>query len=191
MRTTLLLAVALVPRLVAAAPTTGTGIGDQVPEFKGSAVDVSHDKPAAQPFDSHATRHPTAYLFVGTECPSTRAYMDRIRELDKTYRAKGVDFVYVYPNRNDSSDAKTTFHKESKLGGRMIDDQGGKIASALGAQRTSEVLLVARDGTILYRGAIDDNKEDPANVKNRWVATALDEHLAGKKIATATTPVSA
>jgi peroxiredoxin len=172
------------------AATTGTAIGDQVPGFQAKAVDLSTDGPKPRDFDSRAQKNTTAYLFVGTQCPATAAYLDRMRALEEMYRAKGVDFVYVYPNKTDTSDAKSSFHKSARLTGPMIDDEGGKIARVFGVSHTSEVLLVSKDGRLLYRGAIDDSRE-PSQVKTRYVATALDEHLAGKPIGTTTTDVQA
>jgi len=173
-----------------AAPTVGTAVGDTIPQFTAQTVDLSGNTPETKSFDSHATKHVTAYLFVGTTCPATQAYVDRIRELQRTYGAKNVDFVFDYPNKTDSSDAKRAFHKE-KFAGPMIDDEGGKIAKLLGAQKTSEVVIADKDGVILYRGAIDDSPHEPAKVGTRYVATALDEHLGGKKVAVASTPVFA
>jgi peroxiredoxin len=180
----------LVAQPLLAAPTTGTAIGDEVPAFKATAVDVSGNAAKPRDFDSQTQKKITTYLFLGTQCPATAAYLDRIRALDEKYHAKGVDFVYVYPNKTDTSEAKTSFHKSSRLPGPMIDDQGGTIARALGAQHTSETLLVAKDGRLLYRGAIDDSRE-PTQVKTPYLATALDQALAGKPIATTTTDVQA
>jgi hypothetical protein len=182
-------ALAFLPVRVCAALDAGTAIGARVPRFETKTIDPSASN-GTRDFDSHAQTKVTAYIFVGTTCPATAAYLGRMRDLERTYRPKGVDFVYIYPNRSDSSEAKTEFHKASNLTGPMIDDQGGKVARALAAERTTEVLLVAKDGQILYRGAIDDSRE-PTKVGDRYLATALDEHLAGKAIAKTTTDVNA
>ena len=73
----------------------------------------------------------------------------------------------------------------------MVDDQGATLARLLGATKTTEVVLTAKDGTVLYRGAIDDNKHNVAAVQNRWVATAITEHLGGKAVSTPKTDVYA
>jgi hypothetical protein len=183
-------ALAFLPVRVSAALDAGTAVGARVPRFQAKVVDLSGTEAKTRDFDSHVQPKVTAYVFVGTTCPATGAYVDRMRELERTYRPNGVEFVYVYPNRTDSSDAKTEFHKTARLAGSMIDDQGGKVARALAAQRTSEVVLVGKDGRILYRGAIDDSRE-PGRVSARYVATALDEHLTGKPVAKTTTDVQA
>src|SRR5262245_18653503 len=123
MQTLIALALVLATfRPSAAAPEVGTAIGNRVPAFTAQAVDLSAKTPKTTTFDSQKTKHATAYLFVGTTCPATLAYLERIRALQKTYAPKGVDFVFDYPNKTDTSDAKRTFHRE-KLLGRMIGNE--------------------------------------------------------------------
>jgi hypothetical protein len=173
-----------------AAPVVGTKVGDRVPQFTATLVNVSGAEPKKTDFDSHATPRATAYVFVGTTCPATKDYLERMRDLEKTYGGKKVDFVFIYPNRPDTSDAKLAFHKDAKLTSPMVDDQGAKLALALGAKRTSEVVLTDKGGVILFRGGIDDNRS-ATNVTQRYLVTAIDEHLAGKPVTTTTAQVLA
>jgi len=184
---------ATTPALVRAAKTdvpTGTGIGQHLPQFTTPIIEVSDNKPKTTEFDSQRTTRPTIYIFVGTHCPATAAYAERLTQLEQAYEPKGIDFIYIYPNREDSSEAKLAFHGEKKFTGRVIDDQGAKLAHLFNAQRTSELFLVNKDGTIVYHGAIDDSR-DPGAVKQRYLANALDEMLAGRAITTASTDVNA
>jgi hypothetical protein len=169
----------------------GTGIGDTIPEFTAETIDLTGQSEVRAPFDSHKIKAITVYAFLGTHCPTTQMYLDRLREVETTYRQKGVDFVYIYPNRTDPSDLKRTYHREQHFAGPMIDDVGAKIAIAtLRAQRTAEILVTDAGGVIRYRGAIDDNKE-VAQVTRRHLAVALDEMLAGKPVSQAKTNVFA
>lgn len=169
---------------------TGTGIGQRLPQFTAPLIDVSGAKPKTTEFDSHKTKRATIYIFVGTHCPATTAYAERLTQLEKTYGPKGVDFIYLYPNNEDTEGAALAFHGEKKFTGRLIHDQGARLARLFNAQRTSELFLVNKDGVIVYHGAIDDAR-DPAAVKQRYLATALDELLAGKAITTASSQVFA
>ena len=162
-------------------------VGDQLPRF---TAQLSGPSPVKKDFDSHLAKGMMAYVFLGTTCPASRAYVERFRELERAYKPKGVSFVYIYPNRSDTSEVKAQFHKQSGFAGPMIDDQGAKVARALQARRGSETLLVGKDRKILFRGGIDDSR-DAAQVKRRHLAIALDEHLAGKPITTTQTPVFA
>ena len=167
---------------------TGTAIGERLPQFTAQITDVSSGKTVE--FDSSKTTHPTVYVFIGTHCPATAAYAERLTELEKTYAAKGVDFIYLYPNREDTHDAQLAFHAEQKFTARLIDDQGARLAKLFNAQRTSELFLVNKDRVVVYHGAIDDSR-DPSGVKQRYLATALDELLADKPITTASSLVNA
>ncbi|HUI27708.1 MAG TPA: redoxin family protein [Candidatus Kryptonia bacterium] len=167
-----------VPQLDPAA----AGIGQKVPAFTAQAVDLTVDPPRTSTVDSSAAKRITAYIFVGVTCPATNAYAERFKQLAQTYSPKGVDFVYLYPNRNDTPEAKRDFHKSKQLGGRMIDDQGGKLAQEFRAQKTSELFLADKQGKIVYHGAADDSR-DPNAVKQHYLADALDELLTGKQIA--------
>jgi len=166
------------------------GIGTKIEPFTAETITVSGDKQTTASFDSTERKNATAYVIIGARCPTTSAYVDRFRELEKAYAGKPVELVYVYPNREDTSDAKLAFHKEHKLIGPYIDDRGGRVAKILQARKTSEFILVGKDGTILFRGSIDDSK-DVAGVKKRYAAAALDEHLAGKPITTSASQVFA
>lgn len=169
---------------------TGTGIGQRLPQFTAQLIDVSGAKPQTTEFDSHKTKQATVYIFVGTHCPATAAYAERLTQLEKTYKAKGIDFIYIYPNREDTSDAKLAFHGEKKFTARVIDDQEAKLARLFDAKRTTELFLVNKDGIVVYHGAIDDSR-DAAAVKQHYLATALNELLAGKPITTASSDVFA
>ena len=75
-----------------------------------------------------------------------------------------------------------------KDGRRLYRDVGGKLASALGAPRTSEVALVGADGRIAYQGRIDD-RVTPLVRRPRptthELGDAVDALLAGRDVAVA------
>lgn len=192
---TLALCTLLVAGTSAASPdktdvATGTGIGQRLPQFTAPVIDVSGAKPTTTELDSHKTTKPTVYLFVGTHCPATAAYAERLTQLEKTYMAKGVDFIDIYPNREDTHDAQLAFHAEKKFTARVINDEGARLARLFGAKRTTELFLVNQDGVVVYHGAIDDSR-DPGTVQQHYLANALDAVLAGKAVTTTSTDVSA
>jgi hypothetical protein len=164
--------------------------GEKIPRFAAKLVDLSGEKAKPADFDSHEAKQVVAYLFLGTGCPATRAYVERIKALERAWHPKGVRFVHLYPNRTDTGEEKVEFHKERGFAGPMVDDREGRIAKLLGAKRTTEVVLVSKDGRIFYRGGLDDSR-DPDGVGKRYVAAALEEHLAGKPVTIARAPVFA
>jgi hypothetical protein len=159
----------------------GTNVGDKIPSFAAELIVPGAKEPTWTPYDSHQDAQTTAFVFLGTRCPATHAYLQRQIALEKTYGEKGVRFIFVYPNRDDTPDVKRSFHREKGYRGPYIDDQGARIAKLFGATRTSEIVVVSKDRRIVFRGPIDDSRR-VEQVRERFLANALDEHLAGKKV---------
>lgn len=157
-------------------------VGKQVPTFTADALDVSVDPPKVTKLESAKAKNVTAYIFVGTGCPATNAYAERFYQAVKTYKPKGIDFVFLYPNRDDTHEAKLNFHKSKELGGVLIEDQGGSLAHQFGAVRTTEIFLVDKSGKIVFHGGFDDSR-DPGRVTQKFFTDAVDAQLAGKPIA--------
>jgi hypothetical protein len=57
------------------------------------------------------------------------------------------------------------------------------VAKAFGATRTPHVYVLDQNRVVRYIGAIDDNSEEPAMVKEQYVGTAVEAILAGKEVA--------
>jgi peroxiredoxin len=165
-----------------AKPTTGK-VGEKMPAFTAK---VTRGEKSAD-FDSQKTGKTTVYMLVGVTCPATKPYAGRLVELEKTYAPKDVDFVYLYVNSTESAADKAKFHKEMKFTGALLNDEGSAIAKKLAATKTGDALVVSKDGKVLYRGGIDDNI-DASKAKDKFLAAALDETLAGKPITKTTGP---
>src|SRR5438105_2193511 len=63
-------------------------------------TDVRTDKAVA--LKDFAARKAIVVVFIGTECPVNNAYMARLVELHKAYADKGVQFVAVNSNWQDT-----------------------------------------------------------------------------------------
>lgn len=118
----------------------------------------------------------TVVAFTNTTCPLCKKYAPSLARLEKDYAAKGVGFLFVNPTAAD----KVTEHA---FAGRYVHDADGKLTAAFGATSTTEVFVLDSARTVLYRGAIDDQygvgyaTDAP---KNKYLAAALDEALAGR-----------
>lgn len=184
------LSLALAWTATASAANADPAVGKVVPKFTAELLDVSAPEPAKSELDSHATKRLTAYIVVGTRCPATHAIAGTLAEAEKKYRAKDVDFVYLYPNREDTLADVIAFHRKRNLGGRLVRDEGGALAKGFGARRTSEVFVANEDNVVVYHGAAEsprDRSIDP----QPYLQMALDESLAGKPVTVATSQVFA
>src|SRR5262249_29486185 len=124
-------------------------------------------------------------VFVGTQCPVNNAFMPRLAELHKTYAAKGVQFLAVNANKQDTA-AKVAEHaKKYAIPFPVLKDEGNVVADRFGARRTPEAFVLDRQRQVCYQGRIDDqfgigfNRPQPTR---RDLAVALDEVLAGKAV---------
>lgn len=68
-------------------------------------------------------------------------------------------------------------HKSTAL----LIDASGKVGRAYGAKTTPHMFVINAEGTLVYNGAIDNNKSNPADAEN-YVAAALDALLSGKPV---------
>jgi peroxiredoxin len=154
-------------------------VGAKVPAFKATAMSM---------VDSHDVKVPTVYMVVGVNCGATPGYEKRFKAVEDEFRAKGVDFVWVFPNKTESLEVKQGWMKKVGLKGMMVDDMGGAITKALECKNTAQAILTDKDGNIVFRGGIDDSR-DEAGVKQRLLAEAIKETLAGKPVTTKTAKV--
>jgi peroxiredoxin len=163
----------------------GSPIGKQVDNF--SARDFRGKSTSLADFSESKA---VAVAFVGTECPLAKLYAPRLVELAAEFKARGVAFVAIDSNRQDSDTELAHFAKEHKIDFPLLKDAGNVIADQLGAVRTPEVFVLDGQRTVRYWGRIDDQygiqeggvsfqRSEP---RRRDLAVALDEVLSGKPV---------
>jgi len=130
---------------------------------------------------------------LGTECPQAKLYASRLVELADKLKDKGVAFIGIDANQQDSVTELAHYAKDHKIEFPLLKDAGNVIADQLGAVRTPEVFLLDADRTVRYWGRIDNQygfqeggvayqKEAP---DREDLAIAIDEVLAGKPVSIA------
>jgi peroxiredoxin len=128
-------------------------------------------------------------VFTCNHCPYAKAYEQRIIDLHKKYAPMGFSVVAINSNDKDvqpqdSYDNMKKLAKKNKYPFPYLYDETQEVAKAYGATRTPHVYVLDKDRVVRYIGAIDDNSEDPAMVKEQYVANAVDALLSGKDIKT-------
>jgi peroxiredoxin len=129
--------------------------------------------------------------FTCNHCPYAKAYEDRIIVLDKKYAAKGYPVVAINPNDavqypDDNFDNMKLRAKEKGFTFPYLHDETQAVAKQFGALKTPHMYVVQKVGEqliIKYIGAIDDNWEDAAAVKEKYIENAVDALLDGKQVA--------
>lgn len=144
-----------------------------------------HRRPRA--LDGFKDRKAFVVAFVGTECSLTNLYVPTLVELHKEFADKGVQFLAINSNVQDSFLQVAAHAQERDVPFPVLKDFDNKVAEAFGAKRTPEVFLLDAGKVIRYHGRIDDQygigyqREKPTR---RDLREALEELLAGKPVTT-------
>ncbi|MDP1798523.1 MAG: redoxin domain-containing protein [Planctomycetaceae bacterium] len=129
---------------------------------------------------------------LGTECPLAQLYAPRLQTLADEYESKGVAFIGVAPNRQDSITELSAYVRRQGLKFPLLKDLNNVIADQLGAERTPEVFVLDAQRVVRYHGRIDDqyavggrNKPTPTQQE---LKAAIDDVLADRAVAVPSTP---
>jgi hypothetical protein len=87
----------------------------------------------------------------------------------------------------DSFEDMRTHYKEHNYNSHYVLDQNSVLADAFGARTTPHVFLFDKNNKLVYKGAIDDNVDDPKAVTKTWLKDALKAMSSGKAIDPPTT----
>ncbi len=135
----------------------------------------------------------TVVMFLGVECPLARLYGPRMQKLAAEYRGRGVAFLGIDSNRQDSVPELAAFAQLHHIDFPLLKDPGNRVADMFAATRMSEVLVLDRELVVRYRGRIDDQYgpgyASPKPQRND-LQEALDELLNGKAVSAPTTEVA-
>lgn len=129
-------------------------------------------------------------VFLGTECPLAKLYGARLAEMEREYRDRGVAFVGIDSNQQDSLQEINHYARKHKIDFPILKDPSAAVADQFGATRTPEAFVLDRAGRVLYHGRIDDEYgvgTRRARAIRHNLAAALDEILAGKAVTNAAT----
>lgn len=131
-------------------------------------------------------------------CPFVKKFYDngKMQELQKTYTGKGVVWLSVLssaPGKQGAGTAQEVAKEQKDKGSKataVLLDATGSVGKSYGARTTPHMYVIAKDGNLLYQGAIDDQpsteKSSLASAKN-YVTAALDATMSGKAVETNTT----
>ncbi len=161
-------------------------VGSKVTTFK-----LRDYRGAERSLDDFASKKAIVLAFVGCDCPVAKQYGPRLASLAKDFEAKGIAFVAIDSNQQDSPTDLARYSKDSGIEFPILKDVNNVLADQLGVQRVSEVFVLDPERVIRYRGRIDDQYNvgiSRPKPKRNDLAEALTELLAGKAISQPTTP---
>ena len=132
-----------------------------------------------------------AVIFSCNHCPYVRAWEGRMKQIQSDYRDKNVVLVAVNANDatkypDDSFEQMKQRAQQEKFNFLYVHDDSQEVARAYGGSHTPHVFLLDGKGVLQYRGAIDDNHDEPEAVQHTYLRDALDALLAGQTPKTTT-----
>jgi peroxiredoxin len=130
---------------------------------------------------SPAKANATAVVFASAVCPVSDKYVERLNDLYARFSRRGVQFVVVYPNANESWRDIETYSKRNGLTFPVYRDDANRLADRLDARSTPEAFLFDRSGRLRYRGRIDD-ATNPARVRAHSLRDAIETVLSGGEV---------
>lgn len=163
----------------------GYKVGDKAADFKLKNVDGKQvslaNFPNAKGF---------VVVFTCNNCPYAKAYQDRIIALDKEYKPKGFPVIAINPNDPevepaDSYESMVIRAREKAYTFPYLFDTNHEVYKVYGATRTPHVYILEKNDKdeliVKYIGAVDDNYQDAAAVKQPYIENALDAILSKKE----------
>jgi peroxiredoxin len=124
-------------------------------------------------------------------CPFVKKHYgsNNMQGLQKKYGKKGVVWYSIISSKEGKEGYLTPEQAKAELKGMgskaILLDPKGDVGRLYQAKTTPHMFVIGKKGELLYMGGIDDNPSaDPEDIKTskNYVAAALDEVLAGKKV---------
>lgn len=125
-------------------------------------------------------------MFIATQCPVSNDYNDRMVSLFEDYQPKGLAFVGINSNKQESVDEIKEHSRDHGFEFPVLKDWNNVIADQFGAAVTPEIFVLNSLFQVLYHGRIDNSRRE-SDVKSKDLRTALDEILAGRAVSNSET----
>ena len=143
-------------------------------------------------------------VFTCNHCPTAQAYENRIIQLTKDYKNKGVAVVAISPNDpksvnlnelgyTDLSDSYPEMKIRAKRMGYnfpyLYDGETQSVSRAYGPVATPHVFIFDKERKLSYQGRIDDMENPAKKPTNQDTRNAIDALLAAQKVPVTSTKV--
>jgi peroxiredoxin len=131
-------------------------------------------------------------FFTCNHCPYVIGSDEMTRKTADHFKKKGVQFVAINSNSKETYPEDSFDHMQKRMETHKFPwvylyDESQEIAKRYGALRTPHFYVFDEERKLIYCGRGVDSPRNPAKITRNDLETALEEHLAGKKITTALT----
>lgn len=124
--------------------------------------------------------------WINKGCPVSAGAHDKkiMQDTYKKFAEKGVIWLAIDSTASPAvakPEDNRVYAAQKGLAYPILHDPDGKVGHAYGAKTTPHMFVIDKEGQLAYNGAIDDQG------KTNYVAVAIEDLLAGKKVAKAQT----
>jgi peroxiredoxin len=174
-------------------------IGSSAPDFNLKGVDGK-----MYSLKSFAKSKILMIVFTCNHCPTAQAYEARLKKITADYKAKGVQVVAISPNDpkavrldemgyTDLGDSYQDMQSRAKIAGfnfpYLYDGETEITSKKYGAIATPHIFIFDEKRILRYTGRVDDVEKPTGTPQNLDARNALDNLLAGQKVAVEKTKV--
>ena len=137
---------------------------------------------------SFANKKGIVVIFTSNYCPFSKLYEDRINDLVNKYASQGIQMVLINSNSPDDNPAESIEEMAAKVeyssfSFPYLSDKERKALDIFKASKTPEAFLLkpsANGFAVVYSGAIDDNPQVADQVREKYLASAIDALIGGR-----------
>lgn len=165
-------------------------IGEPAPDFTLTDLDGKEHKLS----DYTAKGQIVVLEWFNPYCPYVQKHHKHNRtmaQLYEEYKGRGVVWLAINSahegDASSSRDVNVEHKKTWEIKYPILLDPTGKVGKMYGARTTPHMYVINADGTLVYMGAIDDDRSPDRLGKVNYVREALNAVLAGETVATAET----
>jgi peroxiredoxin len=178
--------------LCAAAALAQPEVGKPAPEF--ALKDLAGKEHKLSDFKGKTV----VLEWVNYGCPFVKKHYDskNMQTLQKEATADGVVWLQICssaPGKQGNATPGEAKAKSAEYGAAStayLVDESGTVGKLYNAKTTPEMFVINKDGTLVYKGAIDDNSSpspDTVAGATNYVKAALKSLADGQPVATAST----
>ena len=173
--------------LIATVAGAGLAPGDQAPGF--TLTDTGGEEFSLQTYLDEGQI--VVLEWFNPDCPFIRKHHLSHKTMNETFAAvKDDGVVWLAINSNAKGKEGNGLQrnqkavKEYEIPFPVLIDESGDVGRAYGAKTTPHMFIINPEGTVVYNGAIDNDRSAAKLGETNYVANALKALREGKKIET-------
>ncbi len=172
-------------------------VGDEAPDFQ--ATDINGQEISLNQFKGKIVvlewTNPVSLYVRKQYSRDNNEGVGNIQGMEKRYTQPSVGVIWITIDSSSKEDSgylnaedwKTQLQNWGANPTALIIDDRGQLAKLYGASRTPEAFVIGRNGTLLYRGAIDSLRgTDPSEIDRfdnlPWLKNAIENAVQDRRV---------